>query len=106
MVGRHLGPPIPGENVLLDPVARTFEDAMYAIVIVNMDPDEVSLAGRRQGPGRRPDAVPGRGESPGSPARSLTSGNEEVVRRVYYGYFRPSPGSRADVTSAGSRVRT
>jgi hypothetical protein len=32
---------LPGENVLLDPSAATFEDAQYAIVIENMDPDEV-----------------------------------------------------------------
>jgi hypothetical protein len=96
MVGDISIKPIPGENVLLDPAARTFEDARYAIVIVNMDVDELYARWPRGKNGEStseiaPDAVPG--DETANP-QGIRSGLEErpkTVRRVYYGYFRPGP---------------
>lgn len=86
--------PIPGENVLLDPAARTFDDAKYAFVIVNMDVDELHARWPKDIAGRStlevaPDAVPG--DEAATPSLSNQDERPKSVRRVYYGYFKPSP---------------
>jgi hypothetical protein len=85
--------PIPGENVLLDPVARSFEDAMYAIVVENMDPDEaLARYPKLKGQDVGPDAVPGE-ESLQFTGQKSDDGNKKSVRRVYHMYVRRGPGS-------------
>jgi negative regulator of replication initiation len=83
---------LPGESVLLDPAAATFEDAQYAIVIQNMDPDEV----RARYPKAKnlkelpPDAVPG---EEAVNLAGIGSGFQDErpksIRRVYCMYVRP-----------------
>jgi hypothetical protein len=88
MVGDIKVEPLPGENVLLGP-GRTFEDVMYAVVTVNMDPDEAAVRWPAA-KGAGPDAISG--EEAATP-QSFKSPDERPknVRRVYIGYFRPSP---------------
>jgi len=86
---------IPGENVLLDPVAASFEEAQYAFVIVNMSTDDLHVRWPKDKHGNstanvQPDAVPGE-EMLNMPGLSSTDERPQTVRRVYYGYFRPSP---------------
>jgi hypothetical protein len=80
--------PLPGRNVLVDPVATTFEDAQYAIITANMDPDEVEARwAKAKGVGS--DAIAGdetfieQGVIP-SESRPMN------VRRVYHMYVKPS----------------
>jgi hypothetical protein len=88
MVGDIKVEPLPGENVVLGP-GRSFEDVMYAFVTVNMDPDEVAVRWPAAS-GAGPDAISGDEFASPQSFRS-TEERHKNVRRVYIGYFRPSP---------------
>lgn len=80
---------LPGENVLLDPAAATFEDASYAIIIENMSPEEAA-ARWPKAKGLEPDAILG-DESLNLSGLSTENARNKNVRRVYHGFFRKSP---------------
>lgn len=88
MVGDIKVEPLPGENVVLGP-GRTFEEVTYAFVTVNMDPDEVAVRWPKAA-GAGPDAITGDEFASPQSFRS-TDERPKNVRRVYIGYFRPSP---------------
>jgi hypothetical protein len=88
MVGDIKVEPLPGENVVLGP-GRSFEDVMYAFVTVNMDPDDVAVRWPKAS-GAGPDAITGDDFASPQSFRS-TDERPKNVRRVYIGYFRPSP---------------
>lgn len=81
---------LPGESVLLDPSASTFEDAQYAIVIQNMDPDEVRARYKKAAQLKElaADAIPG--EETLVPS-GITGQDDrpKSIRRVYCMYVRP-----------------
>lgn len=81
---------LPGENVLLDPSASTFEDAQYALVIQTMDPDEVRARYPKAPRELQPDAIPG---DERTNLAGVGSGFQDErpksVRRVYCLYVRP-----------------
>jgi len=85
--------PIPGENVLLDPSPMNYQDARYAIVIENIDVDELYArypATLRAGV--EPDAVPGpTAANPQGFTSQTDSDRSKTVRRVYHMYVRPGP---------------
>jgi hypothetical protein len=84
--------PIPGENVLLDPVARTFEDAMYAVVVENVDPDDlIARHPKLKNMDIGPDAVPGEESMEFTGTKS--DGTKKAVRRKYHLFVRKGPGS-------------
>ena len=73
-------------QVLLDPGSHTFEEAKYAIIIQDLDPDEVRT---RWGKTVTPNVAPA------SPDSTVPFGNsagafELSLRRVYTGYFKPT----------------
>ena len=83
---------LPGENVLLDPSAPTFEDAQYAVVIQNMDPDEVKARYPKAATiDLKPDAVSGDERVNLAGVTSADSGEQRPlsIRRVYCLYVRP-----------------
>lgn len=79
----------PGENVLMDPTAKRFDDAKWAICTHALDPDEIEARwGRPKSGPVQPDsspedfypAPPGKREEPMG-----------MTRRVYIMYIRPCP---------------
>jgi hypothetical protein len=80
---------LPGENVLLDPAAPTFEDAKYAFVIENMSPEEAA-ARWPKAKDIGPDAIPG-DESLNLSGLSQENDRSKSVRRVFHGFFAKSP---------------
>lgn len=80
--------PLPGENVLLDPVAMSFEDAQYAIITASMDPDEVE-ARWAKAKGITSDAIAGE-ETFIEQGMVAAESRPKNVRRVYHMYIRPS----------------
>jgi hypothetical protein len=74
-------------DVYLDPTARTFEDAKYAICVHHLDPDEIKARF-----GKELSAT----DVSVSPDNTLPFSNSEdaadpTVRKVYIGYFCPGP---------------
>lgn len=74
-------------NVYLDPTARTFDDCKFVICVHNLDPDEIKA---RWGVDIVPDS------SSTEPDVALPFANAEdasvkTVKKVYIGYFLPSP---------------
>lgn len=87
---------LPGENVLLDPAAATFEDAQYAIVIQNMDPDEVRARYPKAAQIKElaPDAVPGdEAINLAGIGQGFQDERPKSIRRVYVLYMKPGPAS-------------
>jgi hypothetical protein len=79
---------MPGENVLLDPSAATFEDAQYAITIHHMDPKEIQTRWPKAGK-VSPDSIP-------TDSSAITIGQVErerpkTTKRVFILYHRPGP---------------
>jgi hypothetical protein len=99
---------LPGENVLLDPSASTFEDAQYAIVIQNMDPDEVKARYPKAAQLElKPDAVPG--DETMNPAGSANDDRRAAeVDPPRLQALRPprARSRRRAASSAGSSLRT
>lgn len=77
---------VPGENVLLDPIASCFEEANYAICVHAMDPDEVKA---RWGADVSPDSTPE--DSIPLLLQKRDGRKSDMTRRVFIGYFRPCP---------------
>jgi hypothetical protein len=73
-------------DVYLDPAARVFDDAKFAICQHNLDPDEIKT---RWGVDVRPDAYPMPQDSMLPYGRSQES--DPTVKAVYIGYFVPQP---------------
>ncbi|HEX5912702.1 MAG TPA: hypothetical protein VFY54_06195, partial [Rubrobacter sp.] len=73
-------------DVLLDPTAKNFEEAKYAICIHHLDPDEVKS---RWGVTVDADAVPAEPFA-ALPFSNSEGADEPTVKRVYIGYFQPS----------------
>lgn len=76
-----------GEQVWVDPVATTFEDAAYVICRYPMDVDEVKA---RWGVDVAPDAVT-EGPRPQLLWTKRNDSRSRTAREVYCGFFRPSP---------------
>jgi hypothetical protein len=86
---------VPGENVLLDPTARTFSDARYAIISESLDVDELTARYPRDKRGNStasvaPDAIPG-DEAAAPQTFQWQDERPKTVRRVYHMYVRPGP---------------
>lgn len=73
-------------NVLLDPGSGTFEDAKYAIVVQDLDPDEIRT---RWGKTVTPNVAPATPDS-SLPFANSVGAYELSLRRVYTGYFKPT----------------
>lgn len=78
-----LGP----HQVFVDPTASSFEDADWVICEHAMSPDEIKS---RWGVDLQPDAVPTDFES-GLPLNPTPQVSEKTVKRVFIGYFKPTP---------------
>ncbi len=74
-------------QVFLDPTATSFNDADWAICEVPMSPDEVKL---RYGKTVEADAYTHDFEVP-LPFANTSHSTEKNVKRVFLGYFKPSP---------------
>lgn len=72
-------------DVYLDPSARVFDDAKYAICVHNLDPDEIKT---RWGVDVKPDAYPMPQDAMLPYGRSQES--DPTVKAVYIGYFLPN----------------
>lgn len=79
--------PIPGENVLLDPAAKHFEDAQYAIVVQHVDPSDLNA---RYGINVGPDAIQGDETVPIS-YLNWRDDRPKTLRRLYCMWVRPQP---------------
>lgn len=78
---------LPGQNVLVDPAAESFDAAKYVIITHNLTPDEIKA---RWGKDVTPDAIPLSGQ-PALMYQKMTDKRPKTVRRVFCGYFKPSP---------------
>jgi hypothetical protein len=77
---------LPGENVLIDPAAESFDSAKYAIITHNLTPDEIKA---RWGKDTAPDAI-ALASQPALMYQKMTDKRPKTVRRVFCGYFRPA----------------
>jgi hypothetical protein len=82
---------IPGENVLLDSSAKSWEDANYAIVIEHMDADEVKARYPKAPDNLTPDSVPGEEATALQGIMGSQDQRPKTVRRVYKMYVKPNP---------------
>jgi hypothetical protein len=78
---------LPGENVLIDPAAESFDSAKYAIITHNLTPDEIKA---RWGKDTAPDAI-ALASQPALMYQKMTDKRPKTVRRVFCGYFVPQP---------------
>ena len=74
-------------DVYLDPVAKVFEDCKWCILTHSLDPDEIKS---RWGVDILPNAVPTDQDSITSYS-GTEGGGEPSVRKIFCGYFLPSP---------------
>lgn len=74
-------------DVYGDPLAKRFEDGRFAICVHHLDPDEVFT---RWGVRVKPDAVTADPTNT-LPMRNAEAAKELNVKRVWIGYFRPTP---------------
>jgi hypothetical protein len=78
---------VPGENVIIDPAAESFESAAYAIIKHTLTPDEIYARWKVRS---TPDAV-ATSSQPALLYQKQTDKRPKTVRAVYCGYFRPTP---------------
>lgn len=74
-------------NVFLDPGVRSAEDAKFAYCIHNLDPDEVYVRWKTR---LEPDVAPVDADET-MPMDSPDTPTEKTLRKIYIGYFKPSP---------------
>lgn len=73
-------------DVYLDPSAKTFKDAKFAICVHHLDPDEVWTRWKVR---VKPDAVPTQMDAT-MPFTNSESSGEKTAKRIYVGYFLPT----------------
>lgn len=74
-------------DVYLDPSAKVFTDAKYAICVHNLDPDEIKS---RWGVWADPDKVVAPPDA-SLPFANASDASENTVKQVNVGWFKPSP---------------